>query len=100
MLNEPVTGEMAERLGLVALAVEDGELQEKALSVATRLAEGAPSAILWTKYALNNWLRMARPTFDTSLALEMLGFSGSEPLEGLASFKDKRAPGFPREAPF
>jgi enoyl-CoA hydratase len=100
LLNEPVNGEMAERLGLVALAVEEAELQEKALSVATRLAEGAPSAIQWTKYALNNWLRMAGPTFDASLALEMLGFSGSDPVEGLASFRDKRPPAFPRKAPY
>jgi enoyl-CoA hydratase len=100
LLNEPVTGETAERLGLVALAVEESELHEKALSIATRLAEGAPSAIQWTKYSLNNWLRMAGPTFDASLALEMLGFSGPDPVEGLASLREKRAPAFPRKAPF
>ena len=100
LLNEPVDGEMAERLGLVALAVDEAELQEKSLSVATRLAEGAPSAIQWTKYALNNWLRMAGPTFDASLALEMLGFSGGDPVEGLASFREKRSPAFTRKAPF
>lgn len=95
LLNEPVTGEMAERMGLVALAVEEAELQEKALSIAVRLAQGAPSAIQWTKYSLNNWLRLAGPTFDASLALEMLGFSGPEPVEGLASLREKRAPNFP-----
>jgi len=100
LLNEPVTGEMAEQLGLVALAVEEAALAETALSVATRLAQGAPSAIQWTKYALNNWLRMAGPTFDASLALEMLGFSGPDPVEGLASFREKRAPAFPRKAPY
>jgi enoyl-CoA hydratase len=100
LLNEPVTGETAERIGLVALAVDESELQDKALSVATRLAQGAPTAIQWTKYALNNWLRMAGPTFDASLALEMLGFSGPEPVEGLASFREKRAPDFPGKAPY
>ncbi|RXV59146.1 enoyl-CoA hydratase [Roseovarius sp. A46] len=100
LLNEPVTGEMAERLGIVALAVEDDELDDKALEVATRLANGAPSAIQWTKYALNNWLRQAGPTFDTSLALEMLGFSGPDPKEGLKSFEEKRPPDFPKKAPF
>lgn len=100
LLNEPVTGEKAEQLGLVALAVDESELQAKALEVATRLAQGAPSAIQWTKYALNNWLRMAGPTFDASLALEMLGFSGPEPVEGLASFREKRPPEFPRKAPY
>lgn len=100
LLNEPVTGEMAERIGIVALAVDDDELETKSLEVAVRLADGAPAAIQWTKYALNNWLRMAGPTFDTSLALEMLGFSGPEPAEGLASFNEKRPPDFPKKAPF
>jgi enoyl-CoA hydratase len=100
LLNEPVTGEMAERLGLVALAVDEAELPEKALSVAKRLAEGAPAAIHWTKHTLNNWLRVAGPTFDASLALEMLAFSGPDPVEGLASFRDKRPPEFPKKAPY
>jgi enoyl-CoA hydratase len=100
LLNEPITGEKAEELGLVSLAVDESVLQEAALSIATRLAEGAPAAIQWTKYALNNWLRLAGPTFDASLALEMLGFSGPDPIEGLASFRDRRPPSFPRKAPF
>ena len=89
-----VYGAEAERIGLIALAVEDAELDAKAQEVATRLAEGAPSAIRWTKYALNNWLRMAGPAFDASLALEFLGFSGPEVKEGLASHREKRRPVF------
>jgi enoyl-CoA hydratase len=100
LLNEPVTGEMAERLGIVALAVEDDELDGKALEMATRLANGSPSAIQWTKYALNNWLRQAGPIFDTSLALEMLGFSGPDTTEGLKSFDEKRPPEFSKKSPF
>jgi enoyl-CoA hydratase len=80
--------------------VDESELQQTALSVAIRLAEGAPSAIQWTKYSLNNWLRSAGPFFDASLALEMLGFSGPEPVEGLASFRDKRSPAFSRKSPY
>ena len=100
LLNEPVTGEKAEQLGLVSLAVDQSELQATALSIAVRLAQGAPTAIQWTKYALNNWLRTAGPTFDASLALEILGFSGPDPAEGLASFRERRAPAFQRNAPF
>ena len=99
LLCDQVLGEEAERIGLVSLAVEDGELDAKAVEIATRLAEGAQSAIRWTKYALNNWLRAMGPTFDTSLALEFLGFTGPEVKEGLASHREKRRPVFPPEAP-
>jgi enoyl-CoA hydratase len=95
LLCEQVLGEEAERIGLISLAVEDSELDAKAVEIATRLAEGAQSAIRFTKYALNNWLRQAGPTFDASLALEFLGFTGPEVKEGLASHQEKRNPVFP-----
>jgi len=95
LLCEPVLGAEAERIGLISLAVEDAELDAKAAEIATRLAEGAQSAIRWTKYALNNWLRSAGPTFDASLALEFLSFAGPEVKEGLASHLEKRKPIFP-----
>jgi enoyl-CoA hydratase len=98
LLCEPVLGAEAERLGLVSLAVEDAELDAKAVELATRLAEGAPAAIRWTKYALNNWLRQMGPTFDASLALEFMGFSGPEVREGLASHREKRRPAFPADS--
>jgi len=99
LLCEQVLGEEAERIGLISLTVEDSELDAKAVEVAGRLAEGAQSAIRWTKYALNNWLRSMGPTFDTSLALEMLGFGGPEVKEGLASHLEKRQPAFPPGSP-
>jgi enoyl-CoA hydratase len=76
LLCEPVSGAEAERIGLVSLAVEPDALLPKAYEVAERLAHGSQSAIRWTKYALNNWLRSAGPTFDSSLALEFMGFPG------------------------
>lgn len=89
-------GEEAERIGLVSLCVEDDELMDKSMEVARKLKNGAPTAIRFTKYALNNWLRMAGPIYDTSTALEMLGFGGPEAKEGVASLKEKRDPSFPR----
>ena len=94
LLCETVSGEEAERIGLVSLAVDEADLVPKAFEVAKKLALGAQSAIRWTKYSLNNWLRMAGPAFDTSLALEFMGFSGPEVGEGMASLKEKRAPKF------
>jgi enoyl-CoA hydratase len=98
LLCEPVSGEEAERIGLVSLAVDDDLLFAKALEVAERLAAGSPTAIRWTKHALNNWLRMMGPTFDNSLALEFLGFAGPDLREGLASLREKRAPRFESKA--
>ncbi|NSX17242.1 enoyl-CoA hydratase/isomerase family protein [Cupriavidus taiwanensis] len=94
MLCESVSGEEAERIGLVSLAVDEDELVARAFEVANRLAAGSQSAIRWTKYALNNWLRMAGPAFDTSLALEFMGFAGPDVHEGMASLREKRPPQF------
>ncbi len=100
LLCEPVSGEEAERIGLVSLAVDENELMPKAIEVANRLAQGSQTAIRWTKYALNNWLRSAGPTFDTSLALEFMGFAGPDVHEGMRSLRERRAPDFPGGAPF
>ena len=92
MLCEAVTGEEAERIGLVSLAVDDDQLLTKAYEVADKLAAGSTTAIRWTKYSLNNWYRQAGPSFDTSLALEFMGFGGPDVHEGVASLRDRRAP--------
>ena len=94
LLCDTLSGEEAERIGLVALAVEDAELDAKAVEIATRLAEGAPNAIRWTKYAMNNWLRMAGPIFDASLAMEFMGWGSPDAREGLAAHREKRRPSF------
>jgi enoyl-CoA hydratase len=96
---KPLSGEEAERIGLVSLCVEDADLQRVALETALDLVNGAQSAIRWTKYALNNWLRVNGPLFDTSTALEMLGFTGTEAREGLASHLEKRKPLFTKDCP-
>ncbi|MEQ8696862.1 MAG: enoyl-CoA hydratase/isomerase family protein [Bauldia litoralis] len=96
---DAITGEEAEKLGLISLCVEDGELEAKSLEVASKLANGARIAISHTKYALNNWLRMMGPNFDASLALEFLAWEGPEVREGLDSFKERRAPNFPKSSP-
>ena len=99
LLCEPVSGEEAERIGLVSRCVDDAELHDVALEVAVRLAGGSQSAVRWTKYALNNWLRMAGPTFDTSLALEFLGFSGPDVREGWRRSGRSARPGSPARRP-
>jgi enoyl-CoA hydratase len=90
----PLTGEEAERIGLVSLCVDDDAVQDTALDVAVTLAGGAQSAIRWTKHTLNHWYRMMTPAFDASLAYEFYGFGGPDAAEGLASHREKRPPVF------
>jgi enoyl-CoA hydratase len=94
LLCEPLSGEEAERIGLVSVCVDDADVHDKAVEIAGRLADGAAQAIQYTKYALNNWLRMAGPTFDASLAMEFLGFAGPDLREGVTALREKRAPDF------
>ena len=91
---DPLSGEEAERIGLVSLCVDDDAVQSTALDIATRLSEGAQSAIRWTKHTLNHWYRAQSAIFDASLAYEFLGFSGPDAAEGLASHREKRPPSF------
>jgi len=94
LLCEPLDGVEAERIGLVSLCVPDDELEPRALEIATRLARGAQPAIRHTKLALNNWLRLAGPAFDASLALEFLDLAGPDVHEGVAAVREKRPPDF------
>ncbi len=94
LTNEPLSGVEAERIGLVSLCVEDAEVQTAALDVAKKLAAGSATAMRWTKHALNNWLRLAGPGFDASLALEFLGFRLSDARKGLDAVRNRRPPKF------
>jgi enoyl-CoA hydratase len=91
---EEVSGEEAERIGLISLCVDDDELVERAFAVAQKLANGAQNAIRWTKMTLNNWYRQAGPIFDASLAFEFMGFGGPDLVEGVAAHRERRAPNF------
>jgi enoyl-CoA hydratase len=91
---ETLSGEEAERIGLVSLVVDDADVLAEALDVATALATGAQQAIRFTKHALNHWYRAMIPTFDASLAYEFYGFTTPDAAEGLASHREKRPPNF------
>ncbi len=90
-----INGREAERIGLVSLCVPRADLMAKAMEVANKLGTGSQQAIRLTKRSLNGWLDMARPIFDSSLAMEMLCFLGEDAAEGVAAVREKRAPLFP-----
>jgi enoyl-CoA hydratase len=94
LTNDPIDGIEAERLGLVAKVVDDDTLRDEATAIAVKLAESSPTAVQWTKRSLNHWLRTAFPAFDASLALEFLGWLGSDAAEGVKAVREKRPPNF------
>jgi enoyl-CoA hydratase len=94
LTSETLTGEEAERIGLISLCVDDPEVQSVALDVATKLSRGAQPALRWTKQTLNHWYRAQSAIFDASLAYEFFGFGGPDAVEGLASHTEKRPPQF------
>jgi len=94
LLCERIDGATAEKIGLVAQCVEDAELLPRARELALRLARSSPTAVRWTKHALNHWLRMALPAFDSSAAMEFLSFSGPDAQEGIAAVRERREPKF------
>src|SRR5206468_1613107 len=65
---ETLSGEEAERIGLVSISVDDDDVQSRALEIAVALAGGAQDALRWTKHTLNHWYRAMGPAFDASLA--------------------------------
>jgi enoyl-CoA hydratase len=91
---ETLTGEEAERIGLVSLCVDDDEVHDRAFAVARDLAAGAQQALQLTKHTLNHWYRAQAAIFDAPLAYEFLGFSGADAAEGVASHREKRPPNF------
>ena len=92
-------GREAERIGLVSRAVEDDCVLEEAMKIAEGLAAGSADALAWTKRTLNHWMRQAMPTFDSSLAYEMLTFFGHDVEEGERAVREKRRPRFPSAPP-
>jgi enoyl-CoA hydratase len=89
-----IDGREAERIGLVSKAVPNAAVLDEALDMATRLAKGPQYALQWTKHALNNWLRLAMPTFESSLGLELLTFFSEDAHEGMTAFLERREPRF------
>jgi enoyl-CoA hydratase len=99
MTAETFTGEEAERMNLISLALPDEEVEARAVQIATQFANSAPAALRWTKVMLNHWMKQAAPIFEASLALEFIGFSGPEGREGMNAFLNKRKPEFDQETP-
>ena len=95
LLCEPLTGDEAERIGLISLARRRGRARRQGRSRSPTGSRAAqPTRHPLDQVRAQQLAAQAGPTFDASLALEFLGFTGPEAKEGLAAHREKRAPQF------
>lgn len=83
----PMTGAQAAQNGLVALSVDDDELHEQSLQIATEIAAFHPEAVALTKRSLSGWYQMAMPIFEQSAAYEAQGFAGEGARQAIANWR-------------
>ncbi|MDO8277374.1 MAG: enoyl-CoA hydratase/isomerase family protein [Burkholderiaceae bacterium] len=90
-----VDGKEAERIGLVSLSVPAEELQDRAMAMAMKLANGSQMAIRANKRIMNGWMKLVAPIFDRSVAEEHICFLSGDAREGVAAMREKRPATFP-----
>jgi len=95
LTGEPVTGERAFQLGLVADLVEPAQLLPRAMELARKAARMPPKAVQATRRVLRQGADLP---LDAALALEhrefLLLFDTADKTEGMRAFLDKRKPVF------
>ena len=86
------------RWGLVNEVVADGELEDRVLAVAARIAANAPLAVRQAKQAIHRGLQMS---LADGLAFEIEAYNRTVPTadrrEGVRAFNEKREPQFKGE---
>jgi enoyl-CoA hydratase/carnithine racemase len=93
-LGERLDADAAEAIGLV-WAVDEGQALPAARELAARLAEQAPGALRRIKRAISEGLASSIEqglALERELAIETSG--GSEALEGVRAYLEKRSPGW------
>ena len=95
MAGELITAQEADRVGLVNRVFPAGEVLERALEYARKLARGAPAAIRWTKLGINKVLHQhLNLSLEFGLAAEAMCGHTQDAQEAVAAFREKRAPVF------
>lgn len=95
MTGEHVAAEEAHRIGLTNMVVDDDELQERAMEVAQRLANGPIRAIIASKVPTNKFIKfVSNQVLPLSLAMEGATFATEDHREAVAAFRERRDPNF------
>ncbi len=95
MTGERITGEDAERAGLVNFLIEDDDILNKALEIADRLAKGPGLAISASKVGINQYIKfVSNLVLPYSFSAELQTFRSRDAAEAVKAFQEKREPNF------
>jgi enoyl-CoA hydratase len=91
MTGEPVSAEIAERIGLINRCLPDAELDAYVQALAEKLRDLPPHAVNYTKVAMNVALKqMTQSGFEASLGYEIYSMRMQDHQEAMSALKEKR----------
>ena len=95
LTGEAIDAEHAERIGLIAEVVDDGQLSARAQSLAAQLADGPTQAFIAVRNLMNGGgVRTLEEQVDLEATAQSRLADTADFAEGLTAFRDKRAPRF------
>ena len=95
LVGDPVSAEEALRIGLVHRVVPNDALATEARALADRLAAASPVALAATKAALEHaWSIDLDTALEEEARRQGIAGASADHAEGLAAFREKRAPTF------
>jgi enoyl-CoA hydratase len=95
LTGELLTAAKAAEIGLINHCLPADALDAAVDAFCTRLLEGAPNAIRWTKVLTNMELkRIAGAVMEAGIAYESISVRSADHREGIAALKEKRPPRF------